>query len=98
MSDIEKKWDDNRRVSGGRVVSGAFFPGIHGAIAGRPGKKLHAAGAEVGGGAVVPIVGGGAGTYAAGKMGWYKSQGKVKSKSKVKKNDTLSAFGVDHGL
>lgn len=91
---IEKKWDDKRRVSAGRVATGAMLPGLHGAVAGKPGHKLKAAGTEVASAAVLPVVGTAAGTYAAGKMGWYKPQ----AKKKIKKSYPVSAFGVDHGI
>lgn len=77
-------------ASTGRVLTGAFFPGWHGAIAGKKGHKLKAVGYEVGGGIAsgaltgIPAIGAGVGTYYAHKQGHYK----------VQKN--LSAFGVEH--
>jgi hypothetical protein len=39
---------DNDKASGGRYAAGIAFPGYHGAVAGRKGKKLAATGSEVG--------------------------------------------------
>jgi hypothetical protein len=46
------KADKQPKASGGRMASGTLFPGIHGAVAGRKGRKWHAAGNELGGRAV----------------------------------------------
>lgn len=101
MSDpfgVEKK--DRESPSGGRYAAAAMWPGLHGAIAGKKGDKLKAAGTEFGsavvGGAVAPGVGvfPGAmvGTHIAHKKGWLKPQ-KVKP---VKKNlSGHDAFGVE---
>lgn len=40
---------DRERASTGRLALGTAFPGYHGAVAGRKGRKLRAAGNEVGG-------------------------------------------------
>jgi len=38
-----------KKATGGRRATGVLFPGIHGAVAGKKGKKLRAAGNELGG-------------------------------------------------
>ena len=60
----------------GRVATGALFPGWHGAVAGKKGRKLEAAAWELGGGIAVPLplAGGAAGSYAAHKRGALKKQ------------------------
>lgn len=45
----------------GRRLAGHFFPGWHGAVAGKKGKKLRSTGTEVGGAVGGSIVGGAAG-------------------------------------
>lgn len=47
FSGLEKK--EQPRPSRGRQLTGVAFPGLHGAVAGKPGKKLRAAGNEYGG-------------------------------------------------
>jgi hypothetical protein len=88
---VFKKYDPNRpNATPGRYVTGALFPGVHGAVAGKKGHKLKAAGLEVGGGMLVPTVGSAAATHYGQKSGWYKKQ--------VKKSmDTMSYWGIDHG-
>lgn len=79
---IEKK--QKQGPTAGRVVTGALFPGWHGAIAGKPGhyRKVKAASAELVGGSVAPILGGGVGAYAAHEAGWLKKQPKKKKINK----------------
>jgi hypothetical protein len=43
------KASERKKASPGRQALGAFFPGIHGAVAGRDGRKAKAAGNEIGG-------------------------------------------------
>jgi len=102
---------DNGRPSGGRYAAGWAFPGLHGAVAGKKGKKLAAAGSELGhtaggslGGAAIGAavsrgkltsLGAAAGSTAGSLQGVKASQ--RKGRYKVEKNDTTSAFGVDHG-
>jgi hypothetical protein len=38
-----------KKATGGRRLTGIMFPGMHGAVAGKKGKKLKAAGNELGG-------------------------------------------------
>ena len=74
-----------------RIAGGALTPGVHGLVAGKPGgyRKAKAALSELAGTAVVPTIGGGVAAAIGHDAGWYKDR-------KVKKNNTLSAFGVDH--
>lgn len=70
---------DRSHATPGRVLTGAFAPGFHGAVAGKKGKKLRAAGYEVGGGVAgtlvgLPPLGAGIGTAAAHNKGYYKKQ------------------------
>jgi len=51
-----------RRASGGRVATTYFLPGIHGAVAAKPGRKLRQTGSEVGHVAGGGILGGIAGS------------------------------------
>lgn len=74
-------------VGAGRAVTGGFFPGVHGAIAGKKGKKLKAAGHELAGsvvGTALPgpgsLLGGAAGTNAAHNKGYYKGSKAIKLK------------------
>lgn len=53
------------KASTGRYVTGALFPVIHGAVAGKKGRKLRAIGNTVGGG----LAGGALGTVIAGPRG-----------------------------
>lgn len=71
FDDFEKA--DESKASTGRYATGILFPGIHGAVAGKPGKKLRAAGNELGGNLLGSAVGGGV-TYGVGR-----SIGKLKS-------------------
>jgi hypothetical protein len=57
---------DEPKASAGRQVLGTVFPGGHGAIAGRKGKKLRAAGNEMGGSIAGSTVGAGA-AYGIGR-------------------------------
>lgn len=84
-------------ATAGRLATGAFFPGWHGAIAGKKGGKLKAAGTETGLAAAGTLVapglgtafGGAFGAHIAHKQGWLKPQ-------KVKKNMTgHAAFGIE---
>jgi len=50
--DVVAKADTKEKASAGRYATGAVFPGWHGAVAGRKGKKLRAAGNEYGGAVV----------------------------------------------
>lgn len=75
----------NRNTSLGRDVTGAMFPGIHGAVAGKPGHKVKAAAYELGGNFLVPGIGGGVGTHIASQQGHYL---KLKArKKKIAKRD-----------
>jgi hypothetical protein len=73
-----------KHATHGRIAAGAVFPGFHAAAAGKRGKKLRAAGNEVGGamvgGLLVPVAGGPAGgilgTQRAARKGYYKKQEK----------------------
>jgi hypothetical protein len=94
---------EKREGSGGRDVAAAAFPGWHGAIAGKKGRKVRAfaneaVGATLGGaaGSVIggPIVGG-AGAMAGGFAGGRRNQKKGHLKP-VKKNYAGSAFGIVH--
>lgn len=63
----------------GRLVTGGVLPGAHAATAGRKGKKLRAAGYELGGAVagslvVAPPVGAAIGTHMAHNKGYYKRQ------------------------
>jgi len=76
-----KDMRDEKHATHGRLAAGALLPGYHGAVAGKRGKKLRAAGSEVGGaflGSAVPgpgtVVGGAVGTQYAAKHGYYKPQ------------------------
>lgn len=82
------KASDRQPASGGRLVAGALAPGFHAAAAGKKGHKLRAAGWEVGGTAVAPVIGGGVGTAMAHNRGHYKSQ------KKVSKGANADAVGV----
>lgn len=103
------------KASLGRQAAGAYFAGAHGAVAGKKGKKLRAAGNELGG-AFGGGIGGGlaataltrgkspaasqlgtaAGSWAGGMAGVRSAHNKGYYKP-MKKNDSTSAFGVDHG-
>lgn len=75
-----------RDTSLGRDVTGALFPGIHGAIAGKPGHKVKAAAYELGGNLVLPTVGAGIGTHIASQHGHYvklPKRGRTKKVSKA---------------
>lgn len=63
--------------SAGRVVTGALLPVWHGAVAGKPGHKLKAAGYELGGTMIGAQPGAAVGTFAAHRAGHYKKQKKV---------------------
>jgi hypothetical protein len=80
---------DKKNATSGRLATGALFPGVHGAVAGKPGKKLKAAGTELGiglaggmlGHAIHPaaatagnLVGAAAGTNIAHNQGYLKPQ------------------------
>lgn len=83
---------DSSSPSTGRLVAGGVFPGFHGAVAGKKGKKLEAAGHEVvpslvGGAVLGPpgsIAGGMIGTSMAHKKGYYQPQHKKAKKAKKK--------------
>lgn len=78
-----------------RLATGAFAPGIHGAVAGKKGKKLKAVGHELVG-ATAGVVGGAVGTEIAHRKGYYKKDnGKIKV-SKSFAGGFVSAFGVTH--
>jgi len=76
LEEVSKKAQREPRenASFGRMATAAVFPGWHAAAAGRKGKKLRAAGYELGGALVVPAVGGGVGAHFAHKEGYYKNQ------------------------
>jgi hypothetical protein len=57
------------KASRGRMAAGTLLPGYHGAIAGRQGKKLRAAGNEVGRGMAGTVLGGTAGALAGAAVG-----------------------------
>ena len=54
--------------SAGRQAAGTMWPGLHGAIAGRPGRKRQAMGNELGGGALGSLPGTAAGLTGAGML------------------------------
>ena len=99
-----------KKASGGRLAAGYLFPGTHGAVAGKKGHKLRAAGNEVGGTIGGSLAGGIAGaalthgkaTSAGAAIG--SGAGAVAGTAraqkqghfKLQKNTTISAFGVDH--
>jgi len=80
VSKAKEDWTTSSNASGGRYATGMLFPGPHGLIAGKKGKKLKAAGHELGpamaGGTVAPgignYVGAGLGINAAQNKGYYK--------------------------
>lgn len=78
------KWEEKTNPSVGRIAAGAFAPGIHGAVAGKHGHKLQAAGIESLGALASPP-GAGAGTYIAHKNGWLKKQPKHQARVAAKK-------------
>lgn len=102
---------EKREGSGGRDVAAAAFPGWHGAIAGKKGRKLRSFGNEVAGtalgGAAGGIVGGaltggratgvgiGVGSMAGSVAGSRRNQKRGHLKP-IKKNYTDSAFGIVH--
>lgn len=49
ISKADNKYGKNKAPSGGRRVTTALFPGWHGAVAGKKGKKLRSAGTELAG-------------------------------------------------
>lgn len=59
VGEIEKA--DEPKASAGRYAAGYLFPGWHGAVAGKKGKKARAAGNELGGSLLGTAAGGGAG-------------------------------------
>lgn len=84
-TEISKANDSKEYASPQRLAAGAAFPGVHGAVAGRKGRKLRAAGNELGGGLVGGVASGlvtnggpgllagaAAGTARAHKQGHYK--------------------------
>jgi hypothetical protein len=71
--DFEYVEKDDSRASTGRYATGMLFPGFHGAVAGKPGKKVRAAGNELGGNILGSAVGSGV-SYGIGR-----SIGKLKS-------------------
>lgn len=81
------KYDREKYGSPGRIASGAFAPGIHGAVAGREGKKLHAAGSELAGSFLGLAPGAAAATALANTAGYYKKQPKSKTHPKRKKSN-----------
>lgn len=83
------------KASVSRLATGTFAPGIHGAVAGKKGKKLKAVGHELVG-ATAGGVGGAVGTEIAHRKGYYKKDnGKIKV-SKSLTDSFVSAFGVTH--
>lgn len=68
----------------GRLITGGLFPGIHGAVAGKPGNKLRAAGNEYGGALLGGVAGAaltkgraaGVGQVAGGMLGTDRAQKK----------------------
>jgi hypothetical protein len=99
------------KATGGRLAAGYLAPGIHGAIAGKKGSKLRAAGNELGGTVLGSTAGGlAAGVLTRGKgaaagsaigsgVGAVAGTARAQRKGhfKLQKNDAVSAFGVDHG-
>jgi hypothetical protein len=92
VSKKKEDWTTASSATGGRYAGGVLFPGFHGAIAGKKGKKLKAVGHEVlptmAGNAIAPgvggVVGAGAGVNAAQNKGYYKgSKAKKHAKSTV---------------
>ena len=80
-------WTKGSNASAGRLAAGALVPGIHGAVAGKKGKKLKAAGHEFApavatGTLGIPLLGGLAGTNAAQNKGYYKGSKAIKLKQK----------------
>lgn len=80
MGEVSKKNTNKDYASAGRHATAIAFPGAHGLVAGKKGKKLKAAGHEVAGavvgGSVAPGVGGmygtAVGTNRAHRKGYYK--------------------------
>ena len=89
--DFSKKkehWTHGSNMSAGRAVTAGLFPGTHGLIAGKKGKKLKAAGHEfapalASGSLGIPLVGGIVGANAAQNKGYYKGSKPMKLKKKT---------------
>lgn len=83
----QEHWTTKSDASKSRIASGILFAGPHGLVAGKPGKKLKAAGHEVGGalvgspiaGPIGSSVGAGLGTRAAQNKGYYKRSKPIKT-------------------
>jgi hypothetical protein len=58
---------ERKPASGGRTAAGMLFPGYHGALVGKPGKKLRSVGNELGGNIGGGLVGATAGRLIARK-------------------------------
>lgn len=82
--DTDDLWHSN--ATPGRHVATQLVPGIHGAVAGRKGKKLEAAGAEFGG----ALVGGPVGVFAA--TNYNQNKKKYKSIKKAQKRTGVRQF------
>lgn len=99
------------KASQGRLAAGWAAPGLHGAVAGKKGRKLRAAGNEIGGTVLGSAAGGlAAGVLTRGKGAAFGSaagsgvgavagtaRAQKQGHFKMQKNDAVSAFGVDHG-
>lgn len=63
------KADTKSNPTGGRYATSYLFPGVHGAVAGKKGKKLRSAGRELGGTIGGSVAGSVAGGLAARGLG-----------------------------